>query len=117
MRGTFPQSPQYPKINFISLGEILDLSQIPNFDKIVYEKNDLTQFNFVFGDGMIDRIYNSTFLKLKEIAEIVKPDLLFCDTLNNAACFDVAWLMKKPLVGIATTLLGKLSFNAISFIL
>jgi hypothetical protein len=54
--------------------------------------------------------YNSTFSQVMKISEMVKPDLFFCDTLNNESCFDVAWLKNKPFVGIATSVLGKLFF-------
>ena len=71
---------------------------------MVYEKFDVSKFKVVFERRC--QTYNETLLRLKQISEAVKPDLFFCDTLNNEACIDVAWLTKKPLVGIATTLLG-----------
>ncbi|GBC02649.1 hypothetical protein RclHR1_04730010 [Rhizophagus clarus] len=103
-RGNFTQSQQYPKIKFISLGEKLDLSKDLEIKHLVNEKVDTGRFKAVFKNHYA--AYESIFLKLKEVAETIKPDLFFCDTLNNEPCFDVAWLMKKPLVGISTTLLG-----------
>ncbi len=105
MRGSFLQSEQYPKINFISLGEAVDLAKDPEFAKLVNDKVDAGKFKNVFKSHY--ESYKNMFLRLKEIAEIIKPDLFFCDTANNEPCFDVAWLMKKPLVGISTNILGK----------
>ncbi|CAB4464015.1 unnamed protein product [Rhizophagus irregularis] len=103
-RGKFLQSEQYPKINFISLGEEIDLSKDPETIQLVKEKVDVGRFKKVFKNHYA--AYDSIFLRLKEISEMIKPDLFFCDTVNNEPCFDVAWLMKKPLVGISTSPLG-----------
>ncbi|CAG8448700.1 13113_t:CDS:10 [Rhizophagus irregularis] len=100
-RGKFLQSEQYPKINFISLGEEIDLSKDPETIQLVKEKVDVGRFKKVFKNHYA--AYDSIFLRLKEISEMIKPDLFFCDTVNNEPCFDVAWLMKKPLVGISTS--------------
>ena len=71
---------------------------------MVYGKFDITKFEVVLKTRF--ELYNETYLKLKEISEAIKPDLFLCDTLNNEPCADMAWTMKKPLVGIATNLVG-----------
>jgi hypothetical protein len=63
--------------------------------QLINEKVDTERFKTLF--KIIIPLYDSIFLKLREIAEMIKPDLFFCDTLNNEPCFDVAWLMKKNL--------------------
>jgi hypothetical protein len=71
---------------------------------LIYEKFDLSKYKVVL--EIRTKTYNETFLRLRQISEVVKPDLFLCDTLSNEACVDVAWLMKKPFVGVATSLLG-----------
>ncbi|GBB97790.1 hypothetical protein RclHR1_03070006 [Rhizophagus clarus] len=104
MRGTFPQSQQYPKINFISFGETVDLTKNSQFLELVQGKFDMEKVKIIFQKRF--ETYNSTFVQLEKISEIVKPDLFFCDILNNESCFDVAWLKNKPFVGIATNTMG-----------
>ncbi|CAG8645540.1 3588_t:CDS:2, partial [Scutellospora calospora] len=33
---------------------------------------------------------------------LIKPDLFFCDYVTNEACFDLAWKLKKPVVGFVS---------------
>ncbi|CAG8614809.1 uncharacterized protein OCT59_025516 [Rhizophagus irregularis] len=103
-KGTFKLSQQYPKINFISLGEVTDFLNNPEFVDLVQGKFNIGKLQNIFKKRFDS--YNSTFLQLKVISEIVKPDLFFCDTLNNEPCFDMAWVKNKPFVGIATSVLG-----------
>ncbi|CAB5379184.1 unnamed protein product [Rhizophagus irregularis] len=103
-KGTFKLSQQYPKINFISLGEVTDFLNNPEFVDLVQGKFNIGKLQNIFKRRFDS--YNSTFLQLKVISEIVKPDLFFCDTLNNEPCFDMAWVKNKPFVGIATSVLG-----------
>ena len=79
----------------------------------MYDTIDLTKIISI--SGKIHGDFDSKFLKFKEISEIVKPDLFFCDAFQNDLCFDVAWLMKKPTVAIATSLLGKRKKKKIFF--
>ncbi|CAI2181915.1 6514_t:CDS:2 [Funneliformis geosporum] len=100
--GTFPQSPQYPKINFVSLGDSVDIKYKKD---VVYGNFDISAaVNLIESNT---EIYNETFFKTKKISEeLVKPDLFLCTALYNTACFDVAWIMKKPSIGIATMFPG-----------
>ncbi|KAF0455697.1 UDP-Glycosyltransferase/glycogen phosphorylase [Gigaspora margarita] len=48
--------------------------------------------------------YTDFYNIYKQIDEEVNVDLFFCDYIMNFACFDIAWKLGKPVVGIATML-------------
>ncbi|CAI2167942.1 17259_t:CDS:2 [Funneliformis geosporum] len=100
--GTFPQSPQYPKIHFVSLGDSKDIRYSKD---IVYGSYDLSAVA-----NLLERQtknFKETFLNMKKIAEeLVKPDLFLCSAVYNEACFDVAKAMNKPSIGVAIAFVG-----------
>ncbi|CAG8478751.1 9009_t:CDS:2 [Funneliformis caledonium] len=92
----------------LTIGNVLadrDSVDIRYQKDIVYGDYDLTAIADLMERQA--RSFNETFLKLKKISEeLVKPDLFICSAVYNEACFDVAWAMKKPSIGVATIFAG-----------
>ncbi|CAG8850027.1 6174_t:CDS:2, partial [Racocetra persica] len=48
--------------------------------------------------------YVTYYKTYKQAAEEFDPDLFLCDFLTNYPCFDLAWKLGKPAVGITSVL-------------
>ncbi|CAG8524630.1 1283_t:CDS:2 [Diversispora eburnea] len=104
--GNFTPSSEYPKIKQFSTGPKLDTRDLPNvYEEIFFEEYTFKKFK------KQRKISNSEYLDrfkiYMEAATEFKPDLFFCDFLMNEACYDVAWKLKKPIVGISNGLTSR----------
>ncbi|RIB22907.1 Glycosyltransferase Family 1 protein [Gigaspora rosea] len=68
-----------------------------------FKRNYLKQTIYL-AKGMINTVYVPLYNVYKEIVEDINPDLFLCDYYLNHPCFDLAWKLGKPVVGITSTI-------------
>ncbi|CAG8675780.1 45517_t:CDS:2, partial [Gigaspora margarita] len=68
-----------------------------------FKRNYLKQTIYL-AKGMINTVYVPLYNVYKEIVEDINPDLFLCDYYLNNPCFDLAWKLGKPVVGITSTI-------------
>ncbi|KAF0559060.1 UDP-Glycosyltransferase/glycogen phosphorylase [Gigaspora margarita] len=61
--------------------------------------NEYNIKNYAKVVGMFTYGYPKFFNDYLQAYKEIKPDLFFCDYIVNEACFDLAWKLKKPVVG------------------
>ncbi|CAG8804365.1 29339_t:CDS:2, partial [Gigaspora margarita] len=70
--------------------------------KTLFEEYDIK--NWAIRMRMINHKYKYTkyFNDYLQAYKEIKPDLFFCDYIANEPCFDLAWKLKKPVVGFTS---------------
>lgn len=104
--GNFTPSPEYPKIKQFSTGPKFDTRISSDiYQELFFEEYTFKKFKKqrkISNSEYLDR-----FKTYMDAATEFKPDLFFCDFLMNEACYDAAWKLKKPIVGISNGLTCK----------
>ncbi|CAG8683490.1 24611_t:CDS:2 [Cetraspora pellucida] len=67
--------------------------------KMFLEETNVRKFSGAFDHSA----YTEYYKIYKQTAEEINVDLFFCDIGMNFACFDLAWELKKPVVGFASS--------------
>ncbi|CAG8855362.1 1443_t:CDS:2, partial [Gigaspora margarita] len=95
-------SESYRSIPQIIAGEKAGTSLVHNQEllkKVFYEESSFNLMSRVFDPELYTKYYKI----YKRAAEEINVDLFFCDFGMNFACFDLAWQLKKPVVGFAAS--------------
>ncbi|RIB21621.1 Glycosyltransferase Family 1 protein [Gigaspora rosea] len=95
------KSTLYHSIPQIITGERRDTYKLPGYNKAFFNK--YTFKNLVDSRKDTNERYIKTFNNYLQAYKETYADLLFCDYSANDACFDLAWKLKKPVVGFAST--------------
>ncbi|CAG8462077.1 9298_t:CDS:2 [Scutellospora calospora] len=64
--------------------------------------NEYTFKSMAYEQMMFHQRYLEYFNKYLEVYKETKPDLFICHYVRNEACFDLAWKVKKPVVGFVS---------------
>ncbi|CAG8463598.1 22204_t:CDS:2 [Gigaspora margarita] len=94
------KSTLYHSIPQIITGERRDTYKLPGYNKAFFNK--YTFKNLVDSRKDTNERYIKTFNKYLQAYKETNADLLFCDYSANEACFDLAWKLKKPVIGFAS---------------
>ncbi|CAG8484933.1 9243_t:CDS:2 [Acaulospora colombiana] len=103
--GNFTPSPEYQNIRQFSTGPKFDTKVLPVYQKLFAEEYTFKKFKLQ--RKLSNSEYLSRFQVYMRAAAEFKPDLFFCDFLMNEVCYDVAWKLRKPVVGISAGLTRK----------
>ncbi|CAG8692026.1 11381_t:CDS:2, partial [Gigaspora margarita] len=97
------KSVSYSSIPQIIVDNNFDISKVySTFEDDIFKMNHLNTFFAIM--SYASSRYTDFYNIYKQIDEEVNVDLFFCDYIMNFACFDIAWKLGKPVVGIATML-------------
>ncbi|CAG8435074.1 6593_t:CDS:2 [Scutellospora calospora] len=94
------KSTLYHSIPQIITGEPFDTYASPEYRKIFF--NEFTFKSLADEQMMFNQRYIEYFNKYLQAYKETKPDLFICDYVGNEACFDLAWKLKKPVVGFVS---------------
>ncbi|CAG8731864.1 19073_t:CDS:2, partial [Racocetra persica] len=67
--------------------------------KLYFEHSKITSLNAMFDPDF----YTKNYKIFKQTAMEINADLFICDIVMNFPCFDLAWELEKPVVGITFT--------------
>ncbi|CAG8709231.1 14737_t:CDS:2, partial [Cetraspora pellucida] len=93
-------STSYRSIPQIITESSIEPDESSEFKKVFY--NEYTFESWVNGIKLVDRSYVKYYNDYLKAYKEIKADLFFCDYDANEACFDLAWKLKKPVVGITS---------------
>ncbi|RIB27759.1 Glycosyltransferase Family 1 protein [Gigaspora rosea] len=96
------KSVSYSSIPQITV-DVLDMGEVySTFEEDLIKMDHMKTYSAItsYASSVYVKFYNI----YKQIAEEVNVDLFFCDYMMNFACFDIAWKLGKPVVGIASML-------------
>ncbi|RIA85954.1 Glycosyltransferase Family 1 protein, partial [Glomus cerebriforme] len=93
-KGKYEPSSEYPTVKQVSLGPDLPLEELK---EEIHKEFDYRAVAIIM--ELAVKLYNQTYEIYKTAAEEYNPDLFFCDYFVNDACLDVAYALKKPVVG------------------
>ncbi|CAG8535100.1 7800_t:CDS:2, partial [Scutellospora calospora] len=94
----------YHSIPQINLSEPINTYASPEFREIFL--NEYTYKSLAYGRTVHNKKYIEYFNKYLQAYKETKADLFFCDYVSNEACFDLAWKLKKPVIGFVNPMLG-----------
>ena len=78
------------------MGQKFDIRKFGDYDQLINGKS--SEFNIMINTlKMINRFYLNNYYIYERVANEVKPDLFFCDYIDES-CYDIAWKLKKPAV-------------------
>ncbi|CAG8621806.1 11879_t:CDS:2, partial [Scutellospora calospora] len=104
--GNFTHS-NYPNIKHFSTGPKHNPRDMPEiFHELFVEEYSF--FKALSQQAMSNSKYLSRFKTYMKAASEFKPDLFFCDHFLNEVCYDIAWKLKKPCIGISSDLTSRL---------
>ncbi|CAG8754115.1 9347_t:CDS:2, partial [Racocetra persica] len=95
------KSTLYHSIPQIITGEPPYTYSSPEFKEIFFNK--YTFKSLADGRMKTNKRYIEYFNKYLQAYKETKADLFFCDYVANEACFDLAWKLKKPVVGFVSS--------------
>ncbi|RIB14851.1 Glycosyltransferase Family 1 protein [Gigaspora rosea] len=101
--GDLLPSSEYPTINQISTGPSIE-------SDATYQELYQKTFNRKQISGLCKLLvkkYLDYFETYQLAIQMIKPDLFFCNIfIINDICLDIAWSLKKPIVGFSSQMLG-----------
>ncbi|RIB21821.1 Glycosyltransferase Family 1 protein [Gigaspora rosea] len=97
------KSELYNSIPQINMGEEIDLyHKFPLLENYIFEQKHFNVFHAL--RSFSSSKYVNTYNTFKKVAEEINVDLFICDFFLNHACYDIAWKLKKPAVGITSVM-------------
>ncbi|CAG8584402.1 22156_t:CDS:2 [Cetraspora pellucida] len=95
--------PNYPKVKHFSTGPRHNPRDMPEIYHELFVE-EFTFFKALSQQAVSNSKYLSRFETYTKAALEFKPDLFLCDHFLNEACYDTAWKLKKPSIGISSWL-------------
>jgi len=97
--GRYEPSSEYPGLNQITLGPQM---HVRNTNIDIFKEFDYRGLEELM--RISTNRYNETYEKYKSGAIDHNIDLFFCDIIINDACLDIGYNLKKPVVGLISSL-------------
>ncbi|KAF0451494.1 UDP-Glycosyltransferase/glycogen phosphorylase [Gigaspora margarita] len=104
--GNFTQ-PNYPFVKHFSTGPKHNPRDMPDIYHELFVE-EYTFFKALSQQSVSNSNYLNRFETYLKAASEFKPDLFLCDHFLNEACYDTAWKLKKPSIGISSWLTPRL---------
>jgi hypothetical protein len=96
--GKYEPSSEYPGLKQITLGPKVTAKNNKHIN--IQKHHDYRMLAQIM--EITTTSYNETYEKFKNAAIEYNIDLFFCDALSNEACTDIAYNLKKPVVGFTS---------------